>query len=83
LPFSSTISQFFDLLSIQFFICHSKDKNKFWFKDLEISQRKNSNQMASERPELLAMFQRMGDDRAKLNAKSLAEVNGLQTKLGS
>ena len=38
--------------------------------------------MASESPERLAMFQRMGDDRARLNAKSLAEVKRFARELG-
>jgi hypothetical protein len=38
--------------------------------------------MASERPERLAMFQRMADDRARLNAKSLSEVKRFARELG-
>ena len=49
---------------------------------MEHIQRKNSKQITSERPERLAMFQRMGDDRARLNAKSLAEVKRFARELG-
>jgi DNA integrity scanning protein DisA with diadenylate cyclase activity len=38
--------------------------------------------MASERPERLTMLQRMGDDRAKLKTKPLAEVKRFAREVG-